>query len=82
MTGVCSVGGGDVFSFWGNVFSFGPDVFSFRANVFSFEGQVFSEEGTRAERRAVRVEGGSALRGRVWTGWQIALGLIMALGPG
>ena len=42
MTGMCSVGRGNVFSFGANVFSFGPDVFTFRPNVFTLAGQVFS----------------------------------------
>ena len=33
--GMCSVGRGNVFSFW-------PDVFTFRLNVFTLAGQVFS----------------------------------------
>ena len=37
MTGMCSVGRV-------NVFSFGGDVFSFQPNVFTLAGQVFSEE--------------------------------------
>ena len=39
---MCSVGRGDVFSFWANVFSFWPDVFTFRPNVFTLAGEVFS----------------------------------------
>ena len=42
MTGMCSVGRGNVFSFGANVFSFWPDVFTFRPNVFTLAGQVFS----------------------------------------
>ena len=42
MTGMCSVGWGDVFSFWVNVFTFRPNVFSFWVSVFTFEGDVFS----------------------------------------
>ena len=54
MTGMCSVGRVNVFSFGGDVFSSGGDVFSFQPNVFTLAGQVFSEEGERAEGRAVR----------------------------
>ena len=38
MTGMCSVG-------WVNVFSFGGNVSSFLANVFSFEGDVSTLAG-------------------------------------
>ncbi len=65
-----------------NVFSFWPDVFTFPPDVFSLAGDVFSEEVKRGERRGVRVGGGSALGMRAWTGWRVALGLIMVLGPG
>ena len=69
---MCSVGRG-------NVFSFLAKVFSFRPNVFTWAGDVFGEEGesSEGERR-----GGGALGMRAWTGWQVALGLNVALGPG
>ena len=42
MTGMCSVGRGNVFSFLPNVFSFRAKVFAFRPNVFTLAGEVFS----------------------------------------
>ena len=82
-TGMCSAGWGDVFSFWVNVFSFGANAFTFRPNVFTLAGEVFNEEGERSEGREERGgrRGAGALGRRVWTGRQVALGVIMALGP-
>ena len=56
MTGMCSVGWGNVFSFLPNVFSFWAKVFTFRPNVFTLAGEVFSEEGKSGEGREVRPE--------------------------
>ena len=42
MTGVCSVGRADVFSFGADVSSFWPNVFSFEGNVSTLAGDVSS----------------------------------------
>ena len=50
LTGMCSVGRGNVFSFGANVFSFWPDVFTLAGQVFSFRWRALvGDRGRRDE---------------------------------
>ena len=82
----------NVSSFWPNVFTFEGNVSTLAGDVFSFRRCALVGDGARTEGEIPRLRcaalgmttaaGGGALGLRAWTGWQVALGLIMALGHG